>query len=189
MCNPTLIISAVSNGLKFYSSMQEQKSARAQAQMQNAIAKQNRINKETAEQFRIRQVRKQNMAKAYDQVRAGREARATAQASAESVVGLSVDRLMQDFLRQEGEYKNSVLNNLDAEVFASQQRLEAFKTQQSAQSTYVQDVNYLMPLTTAGLSYANDYFVWKEAEEMKDLMEESTTGYFDKARNVEDFGG
>ena len=84
MCNPTLIISAVSNGLKFYSSMQEQKSARAQAQMQNAIAKQNRINKETAEQFRIRLVRKQNMAKAYDQVRAGREARATAQASAES---------------------------------------------------------------------------------------------------------
>ncbi len=181
MCTPQLFISVASQGLKLFSSISQQKSARVQAQHQNAIAKQNRINKETAEQFRIRQKRKETMAKAYEQVREGREARATAQASAESVVGKSVDRLLQDFLRQEGEYKNALLNNLDAEVFASQQRLEAFRTQESAQSTYVQDVNYLMPLANAGLNYSNDYFVWKEAQDMKDLMKQSSQGYFDKA--------
>ena len=55
MCNPMMIISAVSNGLRLYSSMQQQSTAREQQIRQNAIAKQNRINKETAENFKIRQ--------------------------------------------------------------------------------------------------------------------------------------
>jgi hypothetical protein len=177
MCDPTLIISAVSNGLKMYSAIQEKKNKRAQQQRQNIIAKQNRINKETAENFRIRQVRKQTIAKGFEGALEGREARATAVASAESVTGSSVDKLMFDFLRQEGKYKNMLLNNLDAEVFASNQRKEAFVTQQEAQQTYVTDNNYLMPVATAGLNYSNDYFIWKEKQEQKEMY----NNYFDKA--------
>ena len=84
---------------------------------------------------------------------------------------------MFDFLRQEGEHKNMLLNNLEAEVFASQQRKSAFKDQQSAQSTYVTDVNYLMPVATAGLTFAGDYVTWKEKQDEKKMYEE----YFDKA--------
>lgn len=177
MCEPTLIISAVSNGLRLYSSMQEQKNKKAQQIRQNAIAKQNRINKETAENFRIRQKRHEVMAKGFEGAIEGKEQRATAVASAESVQGASVDKLMNDFLRQEGKYKNMLLNNLEAEVFASNQRKEAFFTQEEAQSTYVTDVNYLMPVATAGLNYANDYYIWKEKQEQKEMYEK----YFDKA--------
>jgi hypothetical protein len=175
MCDPVLIISAVSQGLKMYASIQEQKEQRKQQQRQNVIAKWNRVNKETAEDFRIRQKRKETVHKGFETTREAREKRATAVASAESVQGISVDKLMFDFLRQEGEHKNMLLNNLDAEVFASQQRKEAFVTQQEAQMTYVTDVNYLMPVATAGLNYASDYYIWKEKQEMKELY----SGYFD----------
>ena len=177
MCDPTLIISAVSNGLKMYSAIQENKSSRTQQQRVNAVAKQNRINKETAENFRIRQKRNETVAKGFEASLEGKEARATAMASAESVTGSSVDKLMFDFLRQEGKYKNMLLNNLDAEVFASNQRKEAFVTQQEGQQTYVTDMNYIMPVASAGLNYANDYYIWKEKQEMKELY----SGYFDKA--------
>jgi hypothetical protein len=177
MCDPTLIISAVSNGLKMYATIQENKNKRAQQQRQNVIAKWNRVNKETAENFRIRQKRKETVHKGFEISKDSRQKRATAVASAESVTGISVNKLMFDFLRQEGEHKNMLLNNLDAEVFASQQRKEAFVTQQEAQMTYVTDVNYLMPIATAGLNYASDYYNWKEKQEMKELY----SGYFDQA--------
>ena len=65
MCSPTLMISAASNGLKFMQARQEQRNAKQQAQLQNQRATQNRILKETAENFKIRQKRKEAMSKAY----------------------------------------------------------------------------------------------------------------------------
>ena len=59
MCSPTLVISAASNGLKFYQARQENINARNQARIQNERAKKNRILKETAENYKIRQSRKE----------------------------------------------------------------------------------------------------------------------------------
>ena len=60
MCSPTLAISVASNGLKFFQAQQANRNARQQARTQNERAKKDRILKETAENYKIRQSRAGN---------------------------------------------------------------------------------------------------------------------------------
>jgi hypothetical protein len=161
MCSPTLFISAAMNGMKFMAERKEKKAAITQANEQNRIAKVNRIRKETDEDYQLLQKRKSLLIKADAVNRRGRIARSQALASAESVRGVSVDRMVMDFFRQEGVHKSQILNNLDAEVFASQRNKEAYRLNQEAQSKPIPDSSFLPSFAGAAVSFAGDYYDWQ----------------------------
>ena len=161
MCSPTLMISAAMNGMKMMQANKANKAARAQAIEQNRIAKVNRQRMETDEDYQLLQKRKSLLIKADAVNRRGRIARAQAVASAEAVSGVSVDRMVQDFFRQEGVHKSQILNNLDAEVFAAQRNKEGYKINQEARSKAIPDNSFLPTFAGAAISFAGDFYDWK----------------------------
>ena len=158
---PQLLISIASQGFKFMAATRQNNAAQEQAIRQNAIAKNNRIRKQTDEDYKILQIRKRELAKAEEVSRRGRIARSEVSASAETVSGVSVDRLVMDFFRQEGVHKNQILNNLDAEVFAAQRNKEAYRINQEAQTKAIPHSNFLPTFAGAAVSFAGDYYDWK----------------------------
>ena len=167
MCSPTLMISVASNGLKFMQSMQQQNAAKQQAQLQNWRAEKNRILKETAENFKIRQKRKEAMGKAFAMHEKGRKARSKVFTQAEGMAGGAVNKVINDYFRQEGRYKNKVLNNLQAEAFQSMRAKEAYRLGQEFQSKFIPDVQFVPTFASSALNYADDYYGWKADQEVK----------------------
>ena len=167
MCTPTLFISAASNILKFGQSMRQQRAAKQQAQLQNWRAEKNRILKETAENFKIRQKRKESMNKAFAMHEKGRRARSKVFTAAETMRGGAVDKVINDYFRQEGRYKNKVLNNLQAEAFQSMRAKEAYRMGQEFQSKFIPDVQFVPTFASSALNYAGSYYDWKAGQEAK----------------------
>ena len=167
MCSPTLMISVASNGLKFMQAQQANRSARHAAVLQNQRARENRILKATAEDYKIRQKRKESMAKAYAMVRKGREARSTAFTASESMGGGVINKLINNYFRQEGEYKNKVLSNLKAEAFQSQRAKEAYRLGQEYQSKDIPPVEIVPTFAAGAINFSGDYFDWRASEEEK----------------------
>ena len=155
------------NGMKMMQSMQQQKRAKQQAQLQNWRAEKNRILKETAENFKIRQKRKESMNKAFAMHEKGRRARSKVFTQAEGMTGGAVNKVINDYFRQEGRYKNKVLNNLQAEAFQSMRAKEAYRLNQDFQSKFIPDVQFVPTFASSALNYAGDYYDWKSDEEIK----------------------
>lgn len=180
MClDPTLLVSIAFNGLKFVQQQKEDKALQLQQQQQNLIAERNRQAQEAAEFYNIRGKRAATISKGGQVKKEARAARAAAEAAAETVGGKSVNDLMIDFYRQEGEYENSILRNLESEVFASELNLKNIVLQQEGNQTYVQNTQTLPNLAAAGLNYANDYLAFKSDQEMKKILKSQTETYFD----------
>jgi len=177
MCSPTLFISIASQGLKMVSARRENRAAIYQAQEQNRIAKLNRIRKQTSEDFKVLQIRKRELTKIGEVKKKARIARAQAEARAETVGGVSVDRMMQDFFMQEGEYKSHVLNNLDAEVFAAQQNKEAYRLNQEAQSKPIPHDNFLPTFAASATAFAGNYFDWKTDQTALEVAKRKSSYY------------
>ena len=156
-----LLISAASTALSFVSKIQEQQNARDQAKRQNEIAFANRLNKERAEGLRIRQIRDRENAKRFQTSLEGREARATVRTAAEGFGGGVLNRLVQDYFRQEGRYNSAVLANLEQEQANSQQNFNNFVTGQEAQSAYVPQVNYFTTFASAATAFGQDYLDYR----------------------------
>ena len=161
MCSPTLMVSIASNGLKMMAANKQNRAAIAQANEQNRIALLNRQRKETDEDYQLLQKRKSLLIKADAVNRRARIARSQVRAAAESIRGVSVERAVADFFRQEGVHKSQILNNLDAEVFASQRNKEAYKLNQEAQSKPIPHNNFLPTFAGAAVSFAGDYYDWQ----------------------------
>lgn len=184
MClDPMLLVSIASNGLKFIQAQKADKAARLQQQQQNDLALKNRNLKEAAENYRLIGVIKKERQETGAITEKTRAAKARAEAMAEGVGGASVDRLLMDFLRQEGEYKNAVLNQLDEEIFASSLNQEAIVNEQAGNQTYVTGNNTIMNAASAGLNYAGDWYKWKSDQEYKDLLEKQNKKYFGAAES------
>ena len=177
MCSPQLFIAAAGQGLKFMQARQENRAAIRQANEQNRIAKENRIRKQTAEDYRILQIRKRELGKVAEVQKRGRIARAQALARAETISGVSVNRLVEDFFRQEGEYRSQVLNNLDAEVFAAQQNKEAYALNQEAQSKSIPHNNFLPTFAASATAFAGNYFDWKTDQEILNQSKKKASYY------------
>ena len=177
MCSPQLFIAAAGQGLKFMSARQENRAAIQQANEQNRIARENRIRKQTAEDYKILQIRKRELTKIAEVKKRGRIARAQAAARAETVSGVSVDRLMQDFFRQEGEYKSQVLNNLQAEVFNAQQNKEAYRLNQEAQQRRIPSNNIMPSFAASAVAFGGNYFDWKTDQEIKNQTKRKASYY------------
>ena len=109
MCSPTLVISAASNGLRLYQAQRESANARNQARIQNERAKKDRILKETAENYKIRQSRKEAVSKTYAMAIKAKQAQARLLASAEGIgTGGVIGKLIADYQRQKGMFDNKV---------------------------------------------------------------------------------
>ena len=167
MCSPTLMISVASQGMKFMQAQRENRSARHASVLQNQRARQNRILKSTAEDFKIRQKQKEAHAKMYAMKIKGRKARATAITSAERITGGSVNALLMDYFRQEGEYTSRVESNLNAEAFQSQRAKEAYRLGQEYQSKDIPHVEIIPTFASSAMNYAGDYYDWKTGQEIK----------------------
>ena len=177
MCSPQLFIAAAGQGLKFVQARQEQRAATRQANEQNRIAKENRIRKQTAEDYRILQIRKRELGKVAEVQKRGRIARAQALARAETISGVSVNRLVEDFFRQEGEYKSQVLNNLQAEVFNAQQNKEAYRLNQEAQQRRIPSSNIMPSFAASAVAFGGSYFDWKAEQQEKELAKKKANYY------------
>lgn len=161
MCSPQLIISAVSAGLSYQAKMQEQQAAKEQAERQNDIAFQNRLNQDRMEGLRIRQTGKQTQAKLQQTATDARKARATVTTAAESFGGGVLSRLLSDYYRQEGRYNSVVLSNLEQERAQSSQNYKNFVTGQDANQVYVPSVQPITTFASAAVSFGQDYLNYK----------------------------
>jgi len=161
MCSPQLIISAISAGLSYQQSIQQQQDAKEQAERQNEIAFANRLNKERAEGLRIRQVEEREASKLFQAGIDSKKAQATVNTAAEGFGGGVLNRLVQDYLRQEGRYNSVILSNLEKEQAQSQQNFNNFVTGQEAQSAYVPQVSYFTTFASAATTFGQDYLDYR----------------------------
>jgi len=178
MCSPTLAISAASNGLRFMQARQANRNAREQARIQNERAKNNRILKETAENYKIRQSRKEAVSKSYAMAIKAKQAQARLLASAEGIgTGGVIGKLLAEYQRQKGMFDNKVLSNLQAQAFQSMRAKEAYRLGQEYNSKAIPADDFVPSFASASFNYATDYYNWKAGEEEKARLKKQSDYY------------
>ena len=178
MCSPTLVISAASNGLRFMQARQANRNAQEQARIQNERAKNDRILKETAENYKIRQSRKEAVSKTYAMSIKARQAQARLIAAGEGIgTGGVIGKLIAEYQRQQGIYNNKVLNNLRAEAFQSMRAKEAYRLGQDYKSKSIPANDFLPSFASASFNYAADFYNWKADEEEKKRQKQLASYY------------
>lgn len=120
MCDP-VTIAITRTALTIYQARESAKAEREAAIRQNQIAENARIQKENAENLRIRQVAIRKKDKAFDLNIESKEKQATARAAAENVGGAALDRVVNNYLRLEGKFTSQILANLEQEIANSNQ--------------------------------------------------------------------
>lgn len=167
-----LTLKGLGQAFSLVNSIAQQQEARRVANEQNQNAFLARLNNDRAEALRIRQVRRREVAKQYQNAIASRQARATVRTAAENIGGGVLDRLVNDYLRQEGNYNNSILNNLEAETAQSRANFEAIASNQQARQVYVPKVDYATTFASAAFAFGQDYLDYQASQESKRLQEE-----------------
>ena len=167
-----MIATAGSQVINFQNQKAQQK-ATYQAQVrQNQIAKNNAIQRYSAEQLKINQQIKATQQKGYEANLKSRKARgdfvADVSGSGLAMSG-STERLMADYYRVEGNYMNSLNTNLDIDIAQYERNLEAIQFGQEAQSTYVAPPNPELLFVSSALNVANSYYSLEAQKELKGL--------------------
>jgi len=141
MCSPSLAIAGISAGIGAVSTGMQYAGARQQAKQQEAYQRQ----AQAAERQRFQQEQtSMRMRQAQEQEAVGREleqvsrksqaalARARVSAGEAGVAGASVQALMDDYMRQEGAYRSSILRQQEMGALSTGLGLEqaGFATQQ-----------------------------------------------------------
>jgi len=167
-----MIATAGSQVINFQNQKAQQK-ATYQAQVrQNQIAKNNAIQRYSAEQLKINQQIKATQQKGYEANLKSRKARgdfvADVSGSGLAMSG-STERLMADYYRVEGNYINSLNTNLDIDIAQYERNLEAIQFGQEAQSTYVAPPNPELLFVSSALNVANSYYSLEAQKELKGL--------------------
>ena len=176
MCvEPTTALAIASAGSQVinYQNQKAQQKATYQAQVrQNQIAKNNAIQRYSAEQLKINQQIKATQQKGYEANLKSRKARgdfvADVSGSGLAMSG-STERLMADYYRVEGNYMNSLNTNLDIDIAQYERNLEAIQFGQEAQSTYVAPPNPELLFVSSALNVANSYYSLEAQKELKGL--------------------
>ena len=177
MCSPTLVISAFSQAIKFQQANKQQKIARAQALNQKQIADKNYRLKVAQERLKIRQTAKKEKDKAGAVDLESKQLRAEARVGAEGFTGGVLDRVLGDYYRQQGNYKSSVLANLDNEIAQSDMNIKGYGVELEANTPYIPKVNTLGLIGASALSWGGDYVSWKGDQEKLNLLKKRTVGY------------
>ena len=179
MCSPTLVISGFSQALKFQQARKESRIARAQALKQREIAKKNYRLKVAQETLKLRQTAKLEKEKAGAVDIQGRQVRAKARTQAEGFTGGVLDRVLKDYYRQQGNYKASVLQNLDNEIAQSDMNIKGYGVELEANTPYVPRTNPLGLVGASALAWGNDFYSWKAEQEKLDLLKKRKIGGYD----------
>ena len=165
-----MIASAASSVMNFQQQKQQAKYRYAAQVRQNQLAKENAIQRVSAETLKIRQLTKQKQDKGYAAAMKARRARATYISEA-GAAGLalsgSTNALLANFYRQEGNYKASLQKNMNINISQYRRNLEAIQFGQKAQSTYTQQPNAPLLFASNALNVAN---TWYGMEYQKELM-------------------
>jgi hypothetical protein len=157
-----LIASVASAGIQYQTTNAQQKAQQQAQQRQNELARQNAIQRYAAEGLKIRQIASQTSAKGLEASKKTRSAQAQYITQAGDAGGLmlsgSTDALMRDFYRVDGNYKNSLTQNLKLNENQFRRNLEAIQFGQESQSTYVTAPNPELNFATQVLNVANTYY-------------------------------
>jgi hypothetical protein len=157
-----MIASVASAGIQYQTTNAQQKAQQQAQQRQNELARQNNIQRSAAEGLKIRQIASQTSAKGLEASKKTRSAQAQYITQAGDAGGLmlsgSTDALMRDFYRVDGNYKNSLTQNLKLNENQFRRNLEAIQFGQESQSTYVTAPNPELNFATQVLNVANTYY-------------------------------
>ena len=174
MCSPQLAIAGISQAFKFVQARNEARAVREQALRQREIAEKNYRLKVAQEQLKIRQKSEQAQDKLAQSLIEARQLKAKAKVTAETIGGGVLDRVFEDYLRQQGKYKSSVEANLEKEFAQSQQNIKGYGVELESQTPYIPPVNTIGLLGTSAISFAGSYVNWKadqlEKEELNDRI-------------------
>lgn len=182
MCEPVTSItatqaligaSAISAGLQYQTAKAQQKAQFASQKRNNEIAKKNALQRYASEQLKIRQNIKVTQAKAFEASKQARATRASFITSAgESGVALggSIEGLLADYYRTEGNYTNSLATNLGINISQFERNMEAIQFGQEAQSVYLQPPNPELLFASSALNVANTYYGLEFAKQQNGLQ-------------------
>tara|TARA_R100001591_G_C4328704_1_gene177508 strand:- start:116 stop:661 length:546 start_codon:yes stop_codon:yes gene_type:complete len=170
MCDP-VTIAITRTALTIYQARESAKAEREQAIRQNQIAENARIQKENAENLRIRQVAIRKKDKAFDLNIESKEKQATARAAAENVGGAALDRVVNNYLRLEGKFTSQILANLEQEIANSNQNKKLFAMEQEGRQSYIPEVDTAGIFAASAIEFGGDYLEWKTRKEEKDLKQ------------------
>ena len=191
MCNPTVAmvaISAASAGLQYKMGKAQQEAQYAQQKRQNELARKNAIIRYASAQLKIRQTLKKAATKDYFATLKGRKARAKYIAGVGDAGGLalsgSVNALLANYHRTEGNYRNAIRNNMAINISQYERNLEAIQFGQESQSTYLTPPNPTLLFATQALNVANTYYSLQWQKEKMGLM--SGDEKIDQTGSVED---
>ena len=180
MCNPTIgmmAVSAASAGLQYQMGKAQQEAQYAQQKRQNELARKNAIIRYASAQLKIRQTLKQAAQKDYVGTMKGRKARAKYIAGVGDAGGLalsgSVNALLANYHRTEGNYRNAIRNNMAINISQYERNLEAIQFGQESQSTYLTPPNPTLLFATQALNVANTYYSLQWQKEKLGLLSSS----------------
>ena len=180
MCDATtalLVTSVASAGLQYDMQKSQQEAAYARQKRQNELARTNAIRRYASEQLRIRQVLSKAAKKDYEGTLKSRKVRAKFISQAGDAGGLalsgSTNRLLADYYRTEGKFRNAIRNNMAINISQFERNLEAIQFGQEAQSTYVTPPNPHLLFATQALNVANAYYTLEAKKQMSGLMSSS----------------
>jgi len=182
------IVSAGSNIINAKNQIADQKARYEQAKRTNELARQNAIQRSTAEVLKIRQIEKESADKGFKATISARDKMSEAIASAgDSGIAISgsTDRLIGDYYRKLGVYKDSLTQNLQINESQFRRNLEAIQFGQQAQSVYEAPPNPELAFATGALNVANTYYSLEAQKQIRGLQTNE-----EKRRNrkqVEDF--
>jgi len=168
----SLTLQGLGQAFSLVNSIKQQQEANRVAKENNRNAFLARLNADRSEKLRIRQVRRREQAKLYSNAIAGRKARATVRTAAENIGGGALDRLVNDYLRQEGNYNNSILSNLEAETAQSRANFESIALNQQARQVYVPKVDYVTTFASAAFAFGQNYLDYQSSQQSKQLEEQ-----------------
>jgi len=172
MCNPSLVIAAVSSGIQYQQSVTAQKEARNLAIRQNEINKRDLDNRRANQQAQLIQKTTANLEKAGKAEKEFRRRRASFQAQDTGFTGNTYDTLLANYYDNEGGYRNAVLGNIQQDVSQFKQDYDTANLIYESRTNYVTPVDRNFTALSAGLRFANSYYDYKYKEEIKGVLNE-----------------
>ena len=184
MCSPTLAVAALSAGMQYQQAITQQKYKEAADRRQNEIAAKNLAYRRKASALKLKQSTEKNLKKIEEAKKEIRRRKAKFKA-AKTFDGNTFNTLLANYYRSEGNYRNTVLGNIQKNKFQFDRTQEALTTQYDAQSTYVTTPDYMYTAGASALAFAGDYYDYKAKQNANNV----NTDFYDYAQtDIKDYG-
>lgn len=168
MCNPQLVIAGATAVLSYQQQTAQQKAMADAQRRQNEIALRNREAGIASKSRELIQKTKADLQKLGKVEKDQRRKMSSFKARDAGFYGATYDSLLGNYYRNIGEYRNTVLSNIDSRAFQYNKDLEYLDLRYDAQSTYVQPVDRGMNALSSGLGFAKSYYDYKASKNLSD---------------------